>query len=434
MKNGKFHTFVLFWVTQSISQMGSAMSGYALTIWAYRQTHSAMSVSLMLFCYYVPYVAVSLFSGAVVDRHGKKGIMLLADSAAALCTLAAFFLWRSGGMKLWHIYLINGVIGMMNAFQAPAESVTIGLLVPSDRQAKVSGMDSFAENLITVVSPVFAVAIYETAGLGAVFLVDFLSFLIASAVLLLRIGIPEPEYGSNPTHAPLAGVGEGFHFLRQHAALLFLILTMAMMNFFSRLTYENILSPMLLARSGENAVVLSVVSMVLGIGGVAGGLAVTLDRKARNPVKMVYWSAIVSFLCGDLLMGLGHSVFVWCIAGIAASVPIPFVMAGQRVILYHDVPAGVQGRVFAVRNAIQFSTIPAGILLGGFLADRVFEPHMRSDTPAVHFLQRMVGTGDGSGMAVMFLCTGVLGSLFCVLAYRKLKRLERKNLLDRRQS
>ncbi len=200
------------------------------------------------------------------------------------------------------------------------------------------------------------------------------------------------------------------------------------MNFFSRLTYENILFPMLLARSGDNAVVLSIVSAVLGLGGIVGGLAVSFDKRTRDPIRMVYWSAVISFLCGDLLMGIGRNVFVWCIAGMAASVPIPFIMAGQRLLLYRDVPAKVQGRIFSVRNAVQFSTIPIGILLGGFLADRVFEPLMQTDIPLVHILQFLVGAGDGSGMAVMFLCSGTLGSVFCILSYQRLKRFKSANL------
>lgn len=430
MKSNNFRMFVLFWATQSVSQMGSAMSSYALTIWAYSKTHTAMSVSLLTFCYYVPYVTASLFAGPMVDRNGKKRIMLLSDSMAACCTLFAFFLWQSGNLHLWYIYIINAVIGMMNAFQAPAESVTIGLLVPADRQAKASGMDSFAGNLVTVVSPVLAVAVYGTVGLGIVFLIDFASFLFASSVLLLCVNIPKPEsgHGQSKTVLPLAGIGDGFHFLRQHAILLYLIITMAVMNFFSRLTYENILSPMLLARSRDNAVVLSIVSMVLGLGGIAGGLVVSFDKRTRDPIKMVYWSAVISFLCGDLLMGIGRNVFVWCIAGMAASVPIPFIMAGQRVLLYRDVPSEVQGRIFSVRNAVQFSTIPIGILLGGFLADHVFELFMQSGTPVAHILQFMVGTGDGSGMAVMFLCTGTLGSIFCIWFYQKLKRFKSVNL------
>lgn len=117
-------------------------------------------------------------------------------------------------------------------------------------------------------------------------------------------------------------------------------------------------------------------------------------------------------------MGTGRNLWVWCIAGLAASIPIPFVIAGQSVILYKIVPIQMQGRIFSIRNAIQYSTIQVGILLGGYLADFVFEPFMASKCTLAAMLQNIVGTGSGSGMSVMFLCTGILGSIFSCLAYR----------------
>ena len=89
------------------------------------------------------------------------------------------------------------------------------------------------------------------------------------------------------------------------------------------------------------------------------------------------------------------------------------------MILYRSVPEEIQGRIFAVRNALQFSTIPLGILLGGFLADYVFEPFMMAENPVAAMLRLIVGTGAGSGMAVMFLCTGMLGALFSLVFYHQ---------------
>lgn len=79
----------------------------------------------------------------------------------------------------------------------------------------------------------------------------------------------------------------------------------------------------------------------------------------------------------------------------------------------------MQGRIFAVRNALQFSTIPFGILLGGFLADYVFEPFMATENAFAGILRIIVGGGAGSGMAVMFLCTGILGALFSIISYQQ---------------
>ncbi len=194
---------------------------------------------------------------------------------------------------------------------------------------------------------------------------------------------------------------------------------MALLNFFSRLTYENILSPMILSRSGNNSVVLGVVNAVMGIGGIVGGIIVSTGKVKGNSAKMIYISAMLSFLLGDVMMGAGRNILFWAFASFAASFPIPFINAGQMVILYKCVPQEIQGRIFALRNALQFSTIPVGILLGGFLADYVFEPFMMTENAVAKILQTIVGTGAGSGMAVMFLCTGILGALFSLISYQQ---------------
>lgn len=193
---------------------------------------------------------------------------------------------------------------------------------------------------------------------------------------------------------------------------------MALFNFLSRLTYENILPAMILARSNGNEKVLGCVSGILGIGGILSSLYVSVRKLPGNNVKLIYFSAAISFLFGDIFMGLGNNVWIWGFAALAASLPIPFISAGQNVILYHIIPSDKQGRVFAVRNAIQFSTIPIGILLGGFLADYVFEPFLLSHNKFSAFFQIFVGSNKGSGMGAMFLITGVIGFLISIAGYK----------------
>ncbi len=420
-----FKRYIVLWISQSISQLGSSMTGFALTLWAYEQSRSALSVSLMSFCNYVPYILVSLFVGTFIDRHSKKAVMLIADSVAALGSLAVLILLVTGWLSVWNIYLVNAVIGITTAFQQPASAVAVGKLVPKDKISNVSGMNSFSGNLIVVFSPMLAAALYTIGGLSVILVVDLTSFLLAFLVLLCLIPIPDviekKEYSS-----PFAGTAEGFRFLKQERGLLQIMLTMALINFFSRLTYENILSPMILARSGNNQMALGTVNACMGIGGIVGGVIVSVKKESRHKAGMIYISAGLSFLFGDLCMAAGRNVFWWSFAAAAASLPIPFIMAGQNALLYGRVPEQMQGRVFAVRNAIQYSTIPLGILLGGFLADYVFEPLMRSGAGLAAVLEKLVGSGTGSGMAVMFLCTGICGFIVSItsLFSREIRKLD----------
>lgn len=411
--------FTLFWLSGSVSQLGSAMTSYALIIWAYKQTKSAMTVSLMSFSMYLPYICISIFAGAFIDRHSKKKIMLITDFMAAICTFMIFLLIVTNQFQIWHIYIVNMIIGFANSFQSPAQSVAVGIMVPKEEYARASGMNSFSNNLLTVVTPMLAASLISVVGLKGILLIDVVTFLLAEGVLLFFIKIPEViSKHVNNNQNIFAGCREGVQFLFNHKGILYIVLSMACMNFFSRLTYENILSPMILARSGGNTQVLSIVTGMIGFGGIIGGLLVSLRKKSDNKIAEIFLTAAFSFLCGDLLMGVGRNVVLWSIAALAASVPIPFITAAQNVIMYEVIPREVQGRIFAVRNAIQFCTIPIGILLGGFLADYVFEPFMVSGSQRAKWVQGLVGNTEGSGMALMFVMTGLLGCLTSLLWYR----------------
>ena len=422
--------FILLWVSQSVSQFGSAMTGYALIIWAYQQQKTAMTISLLSFFSFVPYVLVGIFAGGLVDRWKKKKTMLIADTVSECCTVAVFFLLHFGLLQVWHLYLINSVIGVMNAFQSPASNVALGMLVPEGKYTKMSGMNTFSNSLTAIVTPMAATTILSLFGLSYVLLVDVASFITAFVLLLLLIRIPEGKTNKpNVQRSILSHSLEGMKFLFSNRGLFYLILCFAVMNLFSSMTYENILPAMILSRTNGSEQMLGAVSGTIGFGGVVGGLVVVVFPMPKNKVKVIFYSAGISFLFGDVLMGLGQNIFVWVIAAIAASVPIAFVNGAQTSLLYHTIPIEIQGRVFAVKNAFQYVAKPIGLLMGGFLADTVFEPFMRSVSPQSTLASRLVGTGQGSGMACMFLLTGILGGVFCLWLYqnRSVRSLENEN-------
>lgn len=399
--------YSILWISQSISQLGSAMTAYALVLWAYTQTHSAFSISLMSFCEYLPYIFVSIFVGSFIDNHSKKAIMLISDSISALMSLMIFCFQMTGTFSIWHIYVVNIVVGITTAFQQPASLIAIERIVPENKLSTVSGMNSLTENAVLLLSPVFATALFTAGGLWSILLFDLISFAVAFVVLFLFIQIPEyPE--KHEETSSYAGIKTGVRFLRKEKGILYTIFMMSLINFISRITYQNILSPMILARSSDNTVVLGIVNVCMGVGGVLGGLFITFGKEYKK-VNMIYLSTALSFLLGDCIMAIGNNVYFWSFAAFAVSFPIPFIVAGQTVILYKKVPKDIQGRVFAVRNAIQYGTIPLGIILGGYLADYVFEPLIHSTNKFVAVLQNIVGSNAGSGMALMFLCTGILG-------------------------
>lgn len=157
-------------------------------------------------------------------------------------------------------------------------------------------MNAFSSSLVTVLAPILAASLYAFGGLPLVIIIDLVSFVFAFAVLAFVIKIPEEKKIKKERASMFSGTREGLAYLRSNQGILMIILTMALLNFLSRLTYENILSPMILARSGNNHEILGVVNAAMGVGGIVGGLIVSSGRVKGNSVKMIYSSAMLSFL------------------------------------------------------------------------------------------------------------------------------------------
>ena len=182
-KNNELRDFYLLWSTQSLSQLGSAMTGFALTLWLYEKTGSALSTAALTICTYAPYVLMSIFAGAVTDRFDKKKTMLACDTFAAVCTVLILVLYKTDLLCVWHLYAVNAVSGLMNTVQQPASEVAYTLVIPKEQYQRTSGLQSLSRSVISVGNPLIAAAVYGIAGLGAVIMLDLASFAIAFVTL-----------------------------------------------------------------------------------------------------------------------------------------------------------------------------------------------------------------------------------------------------------
>jgi hypothetical protein len=162
---------------------------------------------------------------------------------------------------------------------------------------------------------------------------------------------------------------------------------------------------------------LAQVQSALGAASVLGGLAVSVWSGPRRKIHAVLAGAALSFLCGDLFLGLGRTVSTWVLAAGMGSFFIPFITSNYQAILQIKVPPSLQGRVFSANTMLRIASMPAGFLLGGLLADRWLEPAMRAEGTVAELFVPLVGSGPGAGMAVMFLGTALLGTGISLSGY-----------------
>lgn len=414
-----WRTFTIIWFGQMVSLLGTAMTRFALLIWAYQQTGEATTLALLGFFSFVPYILVSPFAGILIDRFSRRWIMICADLGAGLMTVLMFGLFMTGNLQIWHLYLAQALAGTFEAFQLPAYTAATTMLVPKEHYARTNGMRSLADSASQVFAPFLAGSLLIWVDLSGVMLFDVVTFLIAVATLLL-VRIPQPqktlEISSRPG-STWREIGFGFNYILQRRGLLGLLLIFVGINLVAALTYFSVLPALILTRTGNNELSLGVVQFALGIGGVVGGLCVSIWGGPKRQIHSILTGAGISFLLGDFLFAIGQSVPVWAVAAFLASFFIPFIVSANRAIWQAKVAPDVQGRVFSVQGMAQQASMPIGYLLAGPLADHLFEPAMATGGSLAGIFGGIVGVGPGAGMALMFLFTSVLGLVMSLSGY-----------------
>jgi len=411
---GEMRAFLILWITQAFSGLGSAVTSYALVVWSYTQAGSALATAGLMISSYAPYVLCSIFAGALSDRWDKRRTMLVCDAMAALTTIATLVLLKMEALQVWHLYLLNALNGLMNTVQQPASEVATTALLPKKHYQRVGGLRYLSSSLNGILNPIIATAMMTLLGMDAVILFDLFTFAVAFVVLLVFIRIPEGEKHTTEKEPLLASVREGLSFLRQKRGILMLVFFLAAINLVASM-FNATLPAMVIPRKGEAA--LGLINSLTGVTTLIGSVIASLLPAPKSRVKVVCWTLLFSMSTEIFLLAFGQTVPVWCIGAFLGWICIPLMNANLDAIMRTTIPQEIQGRVFACRNSLQFFTIPLGYFLGGLLVDAVFEPLMASQH-ASSVLTAVFGTGKGSGAQMCFALQAVSGVLVCLYFMR----------------
>jgi MFS transporter, DHA3 family, macrolide efflux protein len=412
--------FTLIWIGQVVSLLGTAMSQFALTLWAWELTGSATALALVGLFSFAPVVLVSPIAGALVDRWDRK--TMLSDLMAGLATVVIFLLNASGNLQIWHLYIAGAFAGIFQSFQFPAYSAAISTMLNKEQYARASGMMGLAESASGILAPPIAGALFVFIGLRGLLLIDIITFVFAISMLLL-VFIPAPVVTEEGEKSRSGGfwreVSYGFTYIFQRPSLLGLQLVFFFINLTATFSFI-VLAPMILSRTaeaGNGEIILGTVQSFAGIGGVVGSLLLSVWGGPKRRVHGVLLGMFASSLLGMFPLGFGLVPIFWMIGSFFSSFFIPILNGSNQAIWQAKVAPDIQGRVFSVRRLIAQITAPVAMLLAGPLADQVFEPAMMPGGSLSDVFGKLVGTGPGAGMALMFLISGVLGIIVSLGAY-----------------
>lgn len=392
--------FVLLFLGGLVSRIGDGIHYIGLVWYILEVSNSGLAVGTVLMFSYLPGVILGPISGVLVDRFNRKKLIISMDIIRGIIVLTMSLLIFTNTMNFTYLIIGTVLLGICISLFNPAVQASIPNIVKNEHLTQANSMQHTSNQLTGVIGPAIGGVLIVAWGIGGVFLINGITFLI-SALSELFIQFP--------THKPqthevtiIQDLKEGAQFIYTKKSIFYLVLTGAFLNFVL-LGTSNVALPIIVHRYlGGSVKILGITQGGLSLGGALGAIILSMIPETRNPFKTIAFGlnvqAILALIIGTITLPyfistLGINLVLWImlvlliLSGIImAFVNVPVIVAFQRYIPNH-----VRGRAFALIGTVSGSLAPIAMGLSGMIADFIL--------PHVLFFFR----GVGSIMILFFL-------------------------------
>ena len=411
-QNG-FRTFLIVWVTQSVSVFGSALTFFSLTIWLTQTLYPlpeqkpqlAAALSAVALAFAVPVVFGAPIAGAWADRYDRKRTMMAMDFANGCLSVLLAALVITNTLNLPLLIVLMVIAAILGSFHNSAFDTSYAMLVSEEQLPRANGMMQTVWGLSGILSPAIAAMIISIPslarqgvisgpvgmtlarlqnGASLAMMVDAVTFFLAAATLIF-LAIPSPKRTDLGQDGGLkksfwADVQEGALYIWRRRPMLWLLGTFTVANFVG--APLQVFLPLLLkfnlaadwtARGFTFETAMALLGSAAGIGGVVGGVFISVWGGLKH--KRVYGVVVPMIVAGIAQVVFGLSPFLFLTAAMNFLMPatIPIMNAHSQTIWQTQTPRELQGRVFAVRRVIAQFAWPFSTALAGWLGGR-FDP------------------------------------------------------------
>ncbi len=356
----------------------------------YRLTGSAISLGIVNLMTVIPLLPFSFWGGSLADRVSKRRILVITQSLMACQALILAALTWTGLVRVWHVYLMALILGILKAVDMPSrQSFVVEMVEGKEDLTSAIGLNSAIHNTARTLGPVMAGVVVAIMGEAIAFFLNGLSFLAVIGSLLLMRDLPQVLQSKEHRPAIITHAVEGIRYVLSQQLLLVLMSLVAVTSFLSR-PYQTLLpvfSANMLSGSAQSVVAflchgaahsltcqepqalpLGMLYSAIGIGAVAGAfLVASLPASARRgrlltlgnlglPALLLLFVNSQTFIISLLLMvlvGMGQ-VFQNTLA--------------NTLIQIHS-PDELRGRIMSQYSLVTQGMHQLGGLQAGFVAD-----------------------------------------------------------------
>jgi predicted MFS family arabinose efflux permease len=362
--------FRLFWCGHSVSVVGSWMQSVGLSWLVLEVTDSPLRLGLVNALQFGPVLLLSVVAGVVVDRSPKRRLLMGTQLCLMLPAFALALLAATGWVRYWHVATLAGVIGVVNALDMPSrQSFTVEMVGREDLLNAIA-LNSAAFNAARITGPALGGYLISHYGTAVAFLLNGLSFLaVVGALAFVRAGSePRPKTGTTVRQEIL----EGLRYATRTPIVALILGLVGALSMFA--LNHGVLVP-LFAREvlGEGVRGFGLLMAWLGVGAVAGAVAVAMLDRGRPPMTAIV--ALALGVAGGILAlaFVRHFALAAAVLFLVGAMQIAF-LNGCSTIVQTTTPDELRGRIVGVYAMVFAGVSPVGAFLIGGVAETAGVP------------------------------------------------------------
>jgi MFS family permease len=366
----RHRNFRLFFAGQLISLIGTWMQSVAQSWLVYRMTGSPVLLGAVGFVSQIPVFFLATLGGLVADRYPKRGIVVATQTASMVLAFLLAWLTIADLVQVWHIIVLAGLLGVVNAFDIPARQAFFVEMVGKEDLQSAIGLNSSIFNGARIIGPAIAGILVATIREGWCFFVNGVSFL-AVIVSLLMMRVAERKILSGSREALQAAL-EGFRYALGSPTTSALLLLVGLVSIVG--VPYTVLMPIFADRVLHGgARTLGLLMGATGVGAVMGALTLAMrrDSSGLGPLAAV---AAGGFGLSLILFSFSHSFVLSMVLLMPVGYFVMLQMAATNTLLQVMAPDHLRGRVVALYSMMFMGMMPVGSLGAGFAAARLGAP------------------------------------------------------------
>jgi len=394
--------FYKLWLGELISNIGSGMTAFALSVYIYEKTGSVSYVSLITLLSFMPSIILSPIGGLLADKYDRRLLMIIGDLFSGLGLVYILWSIQAGEKSIVPIFVGITFSSIFTSLLEPSYRATLTDILEEENYAKASGLIQVAGSAKYLISPVIAGMILSVADIRVILLLDILTF-ITTCLMIFLVRKSMNSETQNYKKDSFKGLLEGLFIIKENRGVYSLVIVMFFVCFFMGFI-QILIRPMILATSSVKTA--GMMESLCAVGLLIGSLWIGIAGIKKNYTKIL---AVACFFCGIFMSmtGVNENLAIIGISTFLFFSTLPFMNSCADVLVRVSIPNELQGRVWGLISLItQMGTVIAYII-SGVMADYIFEPMFNKNGLLVKNIGMIIGTGKGRGIGFMLILSGM---------------------------